>query len=56
MDIRIRKYSFNVKTLKTNSKEKILKSFKDIPKEVVEEAWNEANPRKRAKAKSKTKV
>lgn len=51
MDIKIGKYSFNYKTLKTNTKEKILNSFENIPKEIVEKAWNEVNPRKKGRSK-----
>ena len=51
MDIKVGKYSFNAKTLRTISKTKALEGFKNIDKSVVEQAWNEANPRKKGKSK-----
>ena len=54
MDIKIGRHSFNAEILKTISKDKALKSFKSIGKDIIEQAWNEANP-KRTKRKSSNK-
>ena len=55
MDIKIGKHSFNAESLKAISKEKALKSFKNIDKVIVEQAWMKANP-KRTKRKSPKKT
>lgn len=55
MDIVIGRHSFNAEILKTISKDKALKSFKSIGKDIIEQAWNEANP-KRTKRKSSKKT
>tara|TARA_R100000951_G_scaffold14390_1_gene11305 strand:+ start:514 stop:687 length:174 start_codon:yes stop_codon:yes gene_type:complete len=55
MDIVIGKHSFNAQTLKSISKEKAVKSFKTIDKEIIERAWMKANP-KRTKRKSPKKT
>ena len=55
MDIKIGKHSFNAQTLKSISKEKALKSFGNIDKEIIEQAWAKANP-KRTKRKSPKKT
>lgn len=46
MDIVIGRHSFNAKTLQSITKEKALKGFKNIDKEIVEQAWKKANPSK----------
>ena len=56
MDIVIGKHSFNAQTLKTISKDKALKSFKNIDKEIIERAWMQANPKTvKRKPRKKTK-
>ena len=56
MDIVVGNHSFNAEILKTISKDKALKSFKPIGKDIIERAWNEANPiRTKRKSSKKTK-
>lgn len=55
MDIKIGKYSFNVATLKSISKEKAVSSFKSIDSKIVERAWSEANPKAKKRPPKKTK-
>jgi hypothetical protein len=56
MDIKIGKYSFSVKILKSISKQTALNSFVSIDSKIVERAWNEANPKaKKKRPPKKTK-
>ncbi len=55
MDIKIGKYSFSVKTLKSISKQTALSSFVSIDRKIVERAWSEANPRSKKRPPKKTK-
>lgn len=50
MDIKIGRHSFNAKTLRTITKDKALKSYGKIDREIVEKAWNEANPKRKNRA------
>ncbi len=49
MDIFVGNNSFNAEILKSISKEEAVKNFFPIKKEVIEMAWNEANPKRARK-------